>query len=271
MAIILEEALKNEAFVHFFGVTGYTVPATNSSSARKLSPTNYMMDESSKYYDARLTGGKPAAATSADRSMICTAQVNGCQYLCVVISAKAKMSGSSVTRYTNFDEAGDLLDMGNDFAIQQVLGTEQPFGLYPVSGGENHVVVGPDGEVFALLPVQFDASQLQFRDTREEQQLVAPLAAGTAVGSLQIFYGSILIGQVNLQARHDVALAGTTISTDAAQNTGSSLFGGILKWCGFLLLGLLAAAAAALLIIRCVNVRRYQKQRRAKRQERREV
>ncbi len=271
LAIIVEEALKNEQFTYFFGITGYTVPATNSSGTRKLSTTNYMMDQSSKYYDARVTGGKPAAATSSDRSMICTAQVEDCRYLCVVISAKARMSGGAVTRYTNFDEAQDLLDLGFDgFAIQQVMGTEQPFDLYPVSGGENHVVVGPDAEVFALLPVKFDAAQLRFQDVRQEQRLVAPLAAGTAVGTLQIFYGSILIGEVNLQARHDVAAAGTTVRTDNTQKSGS-LFGRILKWGAIVLLGLLMTGMAVLLILRRINLRRHQKQRRANRQERREV
>ncbi len=272
LAIIVEEALKNPQFTHLFGVMNHTVPATNLSNSRQLTTTNYMMDEERKYYDARVTGGKPAAATSSDRSMICTAQSENGQYLCVVISAKAKMSGSSVTRYTNFDEARDLLDMGFEgFAVQQVLGTEQPFGMYPVSGGENHVVVGPDQEVFALLPLEFDASQLHFRDKREEQRLVAPLTAGTTVGTLQIFYEDILIGEANLQARHDVAPLGTTITTDAAQNSGGSLFGKILKWGGIILLVLLLAAAAALLVIRQINLRRYMKKRKARAMERGEV
>ncbi len=270
LAIIADEALKNEQFVQLFGLTSCTIPATNSSGTRQLSSKNYLMDPDSKYYDARVTGGKPAAATTSDRSVICTAQVENAQYLCVVISATARMSGGAVTRYTNFDEASDLLDMGFDgFAIQQVLGTEQPFGMYPVSGGENHVVVGPDAEVFALLPLKFDASQLVFRDVRDEQLLVAPLAAGTAVGTLQIFYGSILIGQVSLQARHAVAPSGTTIRVENAGGAGGSLIGKILKWCGILLLALLVLAAATVVILRRINLRRYRKQRSAK--QRREV
>lgn len=215
LAIIVEEALKNEQFVHYFGVTSYTVAQTNSSSARRLTTTNYMMDSQSKYFDARVTGGKPAAATSSDRSMICTAQTETGRYLCVVISAKAKMSGSSVTRYTNFDEAQALLNMGfNGFAVQQVLGTEQPFGMYPVADGENHVVVGADREVYALLPLGFDQSSLQLRDVRITENLKAPLSAGKVVGKLQIYYNSVFIGEVDLQARHDVAAVGTTIQQD---------------------------------------------------------
>ena len=215
MAVIVEAALMNEQFVHYFGATAYTVEQTNASASRRLTTTNYMMDSQSKYYDARVTGGKPAAATSSDRSMICTAQTENGRYLCVVISAKAKMSGNSVTRYTNFDEAKTLLDIGFDgFAVQQVLGTEQPVCMYPVANGENHVVVGADQAVCALLPLGFDQAALQLRDVRITEELKAPLAAGTVVGKLQIYYHSVFIGEVDLRARHDVALVGSTIQQD---------------------------------------------------------
>lgn len=275
LAIIVEEALKNDRFVQMFGVTGYTVPQTNMSGARQLSTTNYMMDTDSKYYDDRVIGGKPAAATSSDRSMICTAQEGDCQYLCVVISAKARMSGGAVKRYTNFDEAADLLDMGFEgFAIQQVLGTEQPLGMYPVSDGENHVVIGADREVFALLPVGFDSSQLQFQDVRQSQNLVAPLTAGTVVGTMQIYYGSILIGEVDLKARHDVALLGTTIIRDVEDDTtDGSVLGNLLKWVGIILLVLFVLAAVVLLVLRRVNRPHSQRRemRRRKTEERRQA
>ena len=231
MAIIVADALKNEDFVYYFGVTEHTVSATNSSSARRLSTTNYMMDPDRNYYDSRVTGGKPAAATSADRSMICTAKVEGSEYLCVVISAKAKMSGNAVTRYTNFDEAADLLDFGfQGYAIQQVVGTQQPFGMYPVSGGKNHVVVAPSREMYALLPVNFNADQLQLRDVRDEASLVAPLDAGAAVGKLQIYFGSLFIGEVELVARHGVEDFGaSTVSGDSDSSNGGDIVGTILK------------------------------------------
>ena len=227
LAIIVEEALKNENFCYFFGVTTHTVSATNTSDVRNLKTTNYMMNPDSKYYDPHVIGGKPAAAATADRSVICTAQSGESYYLCVVISAKAKTSGNSVTRYTNLDEAKAMLDMGfGDYAVQQVVGNDQPFTMYPVSQGENHVVVAPDRPVFALLPVQFQSDEIQFSDVRDSQALVAPLSAGTVVGKLQIYFGSILIGEADLVARHDVASAGSSIVVDHSdQNQKRGLFG----------------------------------------------
>lgn len=269
LAIITQEAIQNPQFMELFGAVNYQLPETVSCT-RDLTCTNSMMNPEKSQYDARVTGGKPSAAGSTDRSMVCTAGTEDARYLCVVISVSDKKSNYSGT----FQEVKDLLDLGfNGYAFQQVVGTEQPFGMYPVSGGENHVVVGPDREVYAMLPVQFDQTQLQFRDVRNEQNLNAPLAAGTAVGTLQIWYGSILIGQVDLLAQHDVAAFGTTIKAPSDNSSGSGLFGRIMKWTAIVLVSLLLLAAVGLLILRSVNLRRHQqhKRRPAGAEERKEV
>lgn len=252
LAIILDEALKNQQFAMYFGINSQILAATNMSQSRKLTTTNYMMDPSSKYYDSRVTGGKPAAATSSDRSMACVAKDGDCEYLVVVISAKAKMSGNAITRYTNFDEASSLLDMGFEgYSIQQVLGTEQPYSMYPVSGGKNHVVVGPDTDVYALLPIEFDNNLLRLQDTRREEALIAPLQKGTVVGSLQIYYDSIYIGQVDVLARHDVELLDADIADDPVDDvTNQNRFAPVLKWMISILVGAVVSVIAGWLILR---------------------
>ena len=257
LAILTELALRNDQFRQMFAVTEYTLPATNLSPARNLVTTNYLMDPSRPYYDERVTGGKPAAASVSDRSVICTAQSGDSSYLCVVISAKARTSGGAVTRFTNFDEATKLLTLGFDgYAVQQVLGTQQPFGMYPVSGGENRVVVGPDAEVFALLPKEFDPQRLQFADEPDGQVLRAPLSAGTAVGTLLIYYDSVLIGQVALLSRHDVLLQGTSIRVPDEVGGKPAVLGTILKWIGIVLLIICIAAVAAVILLRRINISR---------------
>ena len=250
LAIITAEAMKNDQFRYFFAVTNYTVPTTNQSASRTLTTTNYLMDTSKAYYDERVTGGKPAAATTADRSVICTARTETAEYLCVVISAKAKTSGGAVTRFTNFDEASKLLTFGFDgFEVQQVLGIEQPFGLYAVTDGENDVVVGPDEALYALLPRPYDPSQLRLEDVPDEQALSAPVQQGSQVGVLQVYYGSVLIGQVKLLARHSVALKGAAVVVPVEEQSGS---GGLI---------LILAAVFAVLLLGAVLVLMWRKQR----------
>lgn len=271
MAIITAEALKNELFVQMFGIVNYQLPATNMSGTRDLTTTNYLMDASrTKYYDERVTGGKPAAATTADRSVICTAEDENGSYLCVVISATAKTSGYTVKEYTNFTEAKSLLDYGfKGFAVQQVLSGGEAFAMYEVAEGENSVVVGAGEDVYALLPITFDQSMLEFRDVQDSEKLTAPLKKGTAVGTLQIYYDGIMVGEAELLARHSVALEGTVI--EEVQNESSiHWILNILKWMGVVILILAVVATAGLLIMRQANILRYQKRKKQQRSRKQE-
>lgn len=255
LAIIMEEALRNETFVELFETVNYQLPSSVSCN-RDLTTTNSLMNPASKQYDSRITGGKPSAASSSDRSIICTAQSDNGRYLCVIISAKDKNSDYTLT----FAEAKTVLKIGLDgYAVQQVLGMEQPFGMYAVSGGENSVVVSPNRDVFALLPIKLDESLLEFRDVRDESSLSAPLKQGTVVGSLQIFYDSILVGTVSLLARHDVAVKGTVIQTVSVPRQSLILI--ILKWGGICLVAVLLLSGTLLLILRQVNKARYMKKK----------
>ena len=258
LAIITQEALKNPQFEELFGAVNYQLPETVSCT-RDLTTTNSMMNLESSQYDARVTGGKPSAAGSSDRSMICTAESEEKRYLCVVISVSDKKSNYAGT----FKEVRNLLNYGFDgFEIQQVMGTEQPFGLYTVSGGENDVVVGPDEALYALLPTAFEPAKLRFEDVPDVQALHAPLTAGAAVGVLRIYYDEIIIGQVNMLSRHAVATAGENIQAPDSSGSNDGVFGRILKWTGIILLIVLIVTSAVLLILRRINLSRYQKVRR---------
>ena len=257
LAMITQEALRNPKFAELFSAVNYQLPETVSCT-RNLTSTNSMMNPDSSQYDARITGGKPSAAGSNDRSMICTAQTEEERYLCVVISVSDKNSNYSGT----FKEIRNLLNFGfEDFSVQQVVGTEQPFGLYAVSGGENDVVVGPDEALYALLPTEFDPAKLRLEDIPDLQTLCAPLPAGTTVGILRIYYNETIVGQVNMLARHAVAAAGENIQILDSTDSNSGVFGRILKWTGIILLIVVVIAAAAILILRQVNLSRYQKVR----------
>lgn len=256
LAIITEEALKNNVFTELFGAVNYQLSATVSCDKLTLVTTNSLMNPNSKLYDERCTGGKPSAAGGADRSIVCTAQSDTGRYLCLLISVADKKTDYSGT----MKEAKNLISMGLEgYAVQQVLGADQPFGMYAVAQGENSVVVSPDRDVYALLPVKLDQSLLQFRDVKNSSSLTAPLKEGTAVGTLQILYGQIVVGEVNLLACHDVALEGTTITQ--VPNTKSSPFLKILKWGGIILLCMTIVAAGGLIALRQINMARYKKKK----------
>ncbi len=247
LAIITENAIKNETFLQMFGTVKYQVPATNAAPGRTLSTTNYMMDKSrSKYYDDRVIGGKPAAATTRDRSMICLAQAQDSRYLCVVISAQAQVSGNSVTKFTNFLEAGEWLDFGfSGFERKQVTTPERSYGIYPVTGGENYVSAVPASPVYALLPLEYDASKLWFDTQMVESALVAPLAQGVKIGTLRVCYEDLVLGEAELISRHSVAEADSRITAATQPQRGIGAVGILL-----IVAGLAAACAVVFFILR---------------------
>lgn len=214
LAIITKAALENPLFSEMFAVTEYTVPATNKSEERNLTTTNNMMRLGMANYDPRITGGKPAAATTTDRSMICTAQVGDARYLCVVMSAKGTVSdnGLVILRYGIFEEVSALLNYAQeDFEVRQILDDSQVMYQYTVDNGENDVFLRPSRDVSVVLPKECDVSKLSFDHRLLNAVCNAPISVGQHMGTVSIRYGDLVMGTCDLLSMTEVTAAGTTI------------------------------------------------------------
>lgn len=264
LAMIAAEAMKNDTFAEMFGAVNYRLPSTVSCK-QELTTNNALLNEKSTSYDKRVTGGRPAAASGSDRSIICTAENENGRYLCVLISVADKSTSYAGT----FREAKSLLALGLDgYALRQVFGADQPVTLYDVTNGENSVVVGANREIFALLPLEFEQEKLRLEAVPNEQALVAPLQAGTEVGTLRVLYGDVVVAQVSLLARHDVAVRGTTVQE--VPRTSQSLLWRIVKWALIVLVCAVVLTASGLLIVRRVNIIRYRKRKKYRKSAQRE-
>lgn len=281
LAIIAEAALENEVFTQLFGLKSYTVPATNKSEERKLNTTNHMMSEAviQTQFDPRVTGGKPAAASNTDRSMICTAEVGTSRYLCVVMSAAAEVSenGLVVTRWNIFEEVSFLLDFGfANFSVRQVIDERQTMYQYAVNEGENDVVLRPSQSVSVVLPLGFDQSELHYSNVVDAGRLSVPIRKGDVLGTLQIRYGNVYVGQCDLVAMHGVAEEGSGIldaeridTTTPPEETFD--WTPVFVWAGVIVGSLLVLGLAVLILIRVAgNMKLRQQHRRRARNRRRE-
>lgn len=278
LAIITEAALENKLFAKMFCTASYTVPATNKSDERYIVTTNYMMsDETVKnQLDGRVTGGKTAAATLTDRSLICTAEVGSSRYLCIVMSAEGRVTddGFVVLHYGSFEETRAVLDYGfQNFAVRQVANTKQTFAQYHVTNGENDVAVKVTEDLYTVLPVDYDPEKLTFDTVMDAALLQAPIAADDRLGTLKVSYGNIVLGTFDLVAMHPVAENGTIIEeAERLEQEAPEPFDvkGLLIRVGMILVGILLVAAVVLVAIRVVhNVRKYQMYRRRMRNRRR--
>ncbi len=280
LAIITEAALENALFASMFCEKTYTVPATNQSEARVLNTTNHMMSTATlkNYLDERVTGGKPAAASTTDRSMICTASQDEANYLCVIMSASGQVTedGLSVINFGNFEETKALLDHSfQNYALRQVLDADQPFAQYAVSNGENDVVLHAQQDVFAVLPKDAKIQDLYFSDYVDANGLTAPIAKDQMLGTLRISYGNIVLRSCALIASYSVAQKGTTIQPAEPIEVDTMpgwLNWQLLMWIG---LGILIAVVTTVVILLLIRVLRsakiravYRRRRRARRRSR---
>lgn len=207
LAIIVEAALENEAFVELFAMDNFTMAATEYSTERYFVTTNYMMSDEyySHYFDYRVTGGKPAAATSSDRSVICTAQVGNSRYLLVLMSVECEVTEQGGVTYSNFLETIRLMNYAfNNFTVRQVLDKEQAIYQYAVKNGKNDVLVCSSRDVSVLLPADFDKNAVVYENKVEAAALQSPIAAGDPLGTLQIKYAGRILATCDLLAMHDV-------------------------------------------------------------------
>lgn len=262
LAKITAAALENELFSQLFSAVEYTVPATEESEERHVVTTNYLMSQETvrNQYDERVTGGKTGALSTTDRSLICTAESGGCRYLSVVMSAKGTVTsnGLSVVKFGSFEETRALLDHGfSQYSVRQVLYDGRTMEQFSVSGGENDVVARPAQTLVAALPVEMEPSDISYRCTGLEN-LSAPIQTGQTVGTVEVWYQSVCVGQCDLVAMYSVSEPGVNsfTVTPTAQEEREITLRNILQIGGIILLALVVVAALTVLILRLVRAHR---------------
>ncbi len=275
LAIITKAALDNPTFCEMFAMTSYTVEATNKSEARNLKTTNNMMRDNLANYDPRVTGGKPAAATTTDRSMICTAQVGTANYLCVVMNTKGEVTedGLSIVRYGIFEEMSALLNYAQaGFEVRQILDDSQAMYQYDVPGGENAVVLCPSRDVSVVLPKDCDAQKLAFVQYVDAGNLRAPISMGQKMGSLTIFYGNLIMGSCDLLAMNGVGSKDSAITDadrlDVAKEEGETVWKQLLSYAAFILLGVIVLILLINWLVRWIRNAKIRKEQRRKARKR---
>lgn len=269
LAKITEVALQNELFVELFSAEKYTVPATNKSEERNIVTTNYLMSKETvkNQFDQRVTGGKTGALSTTDRSLISIAESSGRRYLSVVMSAQGTVTadGLSVKTFGSFEETRALLDHGfGNYAVRQVLDQNQIMGQFAVSGGENDVVGCPAQGVSVTLPKDAVASDVTYKAAASNNLLTAPIRKGQVIGTVEVWYKNLCVGQCDMIAMHGVDQPGVnnvSLKPTAQEEAGAALRSWLLIG-GVVVFGLIAVGGITLLVIR--RVRQSQMKRRHK-------
>lgn len=211
MTRILAAAVQNEIFMQVFGETHYTVAQTNKSEARKLSTGNYLMstDEVEIYYDTRITGGRTGATAAGERCVASTASDGSLNVICIISGAKSAYQddGVTVTSFGGFPETTQLLDLGfNGYQAAQIIYENQAIKQSAVVNGESDVVLGANNAVYTVLPADATLDSLRFIYSDNQSELTAPIQKGDQLSTMQIWNGTVCIGQTDLYAMNSVRL-----------------------------------------------------------------
>lgn len=266
LSIITEAALQNETFRTITSTTTYDVPATNKSEVRHLVTTNFLIsrDTTSNYYYEYATGVKTGYTSQAGRCLISTADNGKLKLLSIVCGAETKQLENGDLELENFVETKKLLEYGFDhWAYAKVLSTLYPIAQIPVldSAGADAAVLSPDAEITALLPADFEESQI-VTDIKlvNENGVEAPITKGQSLGTVTVSYQGKQLGTANLVAITDIARS--EIAAEAT-STKSFLSEHWLK----LLIGAFVFLLIVYNIVTAVNRARRRRYRRKRREQ----
>ncbi len=251
MARILSKALENEQFTTLFETTHYTVASTNKSESRNLSTGNHMMhmDIYEIYYDERVTGGRTGTMSSGDRCIATTAENNGMRLITVILGAKSVYAddGYSVKRIGGFAETKILLDAAfTGFRTAQILYSGQALRQYPVVNGSSDVIVAPKVSISSVLPETSGTNGLTYKYNDVSAAFQLPIEKDELLSNVEIWCGSICVGQADLYAMNKVTQKQHLVNADEGNNSD-----GLSVW--KIILIVLAVPVGALLCLRLIN------------------
>ena len=173
------------------------------------------MDKGSEsYYDSRVTGGRTGTASDRSRCLGVIADDGNMRAIAIVFGAKSQFAadGYTVERYGSFREISQLLNATiSSYRIAQVFYEGQIIGQRPVSNGDNDLALSPAAMQTVIVPKDIDISLLTYKFTDNGKMYSAPIAKGSAQGSVEVWYGGKCLASIDLVAANRVDVASSKV------------------------------------------------------------
>ncbi len=203
MSLITRAAIKNPDFNQIWGTVSHTIPATNKNVERYLHHKDKMLRPTSNLYYEYAIGGKTGFHDDAGHTLVTYAEKDGIGLIAVVMkddSGKFTYSDTKTLMDYGFTVYGDM-DLFNAETYQGSLpvlqaynGNEYPAGTVDLSAADS---------IKAKLPKFITADKIEVRPDLPEK-LEPPIEAGTAVGKINVYYNSYLLGSTDILALNEV-------------------------------------------------------------------
>lgn len=255
---IAKAAMENPTIAEIVAKDEVVLPITNKHPQTTTKyTTNYLISRKStrEYHYEGAIGIKTGTTTPAGLCLVAACVKGDYTYYTVVLGAEKGENGER----NQFIETAKLFDYGaENFSQQVMLSSSEPIAEVPVrlSNEKDSVVVTPSENITAMLPNDFETSDLTMKYTVEES-VAAPVQAGDVLGKLTVSYEG-KTWQLDLVA-----------SSDAARSTVLYILDRITGFFASTAFKIIVASIVALIVILVVYVILVNR-RRAKRRRRRQ-
>lgn len=211
LALIVKHALTIPVFLEICDTYSYKMPATNLSSERNFTSTNWMINPNFKtYYYEYAQGIKTGTTSKAGHCVISKASKDGYNYLCIVMGAPTQdVNGDGNEENCAFLESKKMYKwVFDNIRLQKIADTTKIVTVIDVklSFSTDHVRLVPANDITALVPVGTDGTSVLIEPIAELTPTVvnAPVKKGDVIGKARVMYAQTEIATVDLVAAEDV-------------------------------------------------------------------
>lgn len=266
IATIAKYASEKPYFKQITSTTEYTA----SGMMESVENTNYMINSDySQYYYEYVSGGKTGYTDEAGKCLATFASKDGYNYLCVTL-------GATYTYAENINYA--MLDSKSlySWAFDNIENVEVLSSATVVRNmsvefawGDVKAHIMPKVPVQALLPSDYDKSQITFSHEFKKDTVRAPVKVGDVVGVVRVYYKNELVGTTELIcgrfADGEEILKDTEIQLNKSNYNMHRFIGFVVK---NIYLIVIVVAIIVIMVIYKISTYRKMKRRRARRRYR---
>ena len=180
-------------------------PFPNSNAL--LTDDAYYARNGSYLYEGA-SGVKTGYTNAAGYCLVSTAQRGDIRLLAVVMGCDGELN-AQIDKYYNFDDTIAMYDWAfNNFSRRSIISASENIMSVPVElsdGGS--AMLRPQNDLAALMPNDVAAENITRDIVLYDEQLVAPIAAGTPLGEMTLSLNGEVLGTVTLVNNSEVELS----------------------------------------------------------------
>jgi len=213
--LIFAAAMKYPLFMEIANTTSYQAACAVVNNGEPIVNSNALINITSiysnggRYLYEGASGGKTGYTRAAGYCLISTAQRGGIRLLAVVMGCDGALN-AQIEDYYNFIDSRTLYDWAFDnFSYQTLLSTSEVVERVEVdlAEGDGMAMLRPAEDITVLLPNGISEDELRREVVLYNDNLRAPIPAGTVLGEVRISIGSTVYGTAKLVNGSDVELS----------------------------------------------------------------